>query len=112
MVIGRIAQGRGVTLPGMPQPVTDGTSVVFSPWLILLIIIIIIAISNSGSGGGRRTRMRRGPPHWGGGSWSGWNSGAGPFGGGGRIGGCGFGVGFADLVADARAVLVVEQVGE
>ncbi len=93
-IIGRIAQARGVTLPGMPQPVTDVPSVVFSPWLILLIIIIIIAISNSGSGGGRRTRMRGGPPYWGGGSWSGWNSGAGPFGGGGRIGGGGFGGGF------------------
>ena len=63
------------------------------PVVVLAIIILIIVISNSG-GGGRRSRMRRGPPYWGGGSWSGWNSGAGPFGGGGRIGGGGFGGGF------------------
>ena len=94
-IIARIAQGRGVTLTGVPQPanqVIPRASQV-SPWVVLAIIILIIVISNSG-GGGRRSRMRRGPPYWGGGSWSGWNSGAGPFGGGGRIGGGGFGGGF------------------
>jgi len=94
-IIARIAQGRGVTLTGVPQPANQVTPRVsgVSPWVVLAIIILIIMISNSG-GGGRRSRMRRGPPYWGGGSWSGWNSGAGPFGGGGRIGGGGFGGGF------------------
>jgi uncharacterized protein len=92
-LIGRIAQGRNVTLTDVPVEVADrGPSVRFSPWLILAIIIIIILMNNSG---GRRSRMRRGRTHWGGGnSWSGWNSGVGPFGGGGRIGGGGFGGGF------------------
>ncbi len=94
-IIARIAQGRGVTLTGVPQPANQVIPRVsqVSPWVVLAIIILIIVISNSG-GGGRRSRMRRGPPYWGGGSWSGWNSGAGPFGGGGRIGGGGFGGGF------------------
>jgi uncharacterized protein len=93
-IIARIAQGRGVTLTGVPQPANQLIPrVQVSPWVVLAIIILIIMISNSG-GGGRRSRMRRGPPYWGGGSWSGWNSGAGPFGGGGRIGGGGFGGGF------------------
>ncbi len=94
-IIARIAQGRGVTLTGVPPPANQVIPRVsqVSPWVVLAIIILIIVISNSG-GGGRRSRMRRGPPYWGGGSWSGWNSGAGPFGGGGRIGGGGFGGGF------------------
>jgi uncharacterized protein len=93
-IIQRIAQGRGVTLTGLPQPAVDVVPrVSISPWVIFVIIVLIVLISNSGSGG-RRSRMRRGPPYWGGGSWSGWNSGVGPFGGGGRIGGGGFGGGF------------------
>ena len=93
-IIARIAQGRGVTLTGVPPPASQviPRASQVSPWVVLAIIILIIMISNSG--GGRRSRMRRGPPYWGGGSWSGWNSGAGPFGGGGRIGGGGFGGGF------------------
>ncbi len=90
--IGRIAQGRGVTLRGVPVPApVTGPPVRFSPWLVLVIIIIVMLMNNSG---GRRSRMRRGGSHWGGGGWSGWNSGVGPFGGGGRIGGGGFGGGF------------------
>jgi uncharacterized protein len=94
-LIQRVAQGRGVTLPDVPQPAVDIVPrVSISPWVVLVIIILIVLISSSG-GGGRRSRLgRRGPPHWGGGSWSGWNSGVGPFGGGGRIGGGGFGGGF------------------
>jgi uncharacterized protein len=91
-LIVRIAEGRGITLTEVPQRAPDrGAPFVISPWLILLIIVIFLLMN---SGGGRRSRMRRGPPHWGGGPWSGWNSGAGPFGGGGRIGGGGFGGGF------------------
>jgi uncharacterized protein len=95
-LIGRIAQGRGVTLSDVPQPASDTvTGVSINPWLVFVIIVIVMILMNSGSSGGRRSRMRRGPPpYWGGGSWSGWNSGVGPFGGGGRIGGGGFGGGF------------------
>ncbi len=92
--IGRIAQGRGVTLNGVPMPApasAPAPQIRFSPWLVLAIIIIFMLMN---SGGGRRARMRRGRSHWGGGGWSGWNSGVGPFGGGGGIGGGGFGGGF------------------
>ena len=90
--IGRIAQGRGVTLNSVPMPAPAPVpQVQFSPWLILALIIIFMLMNG---GGGRRSRMRRGGSHWGGGGWSGWNSGVGPFGGGGRIGGGGFGGGF------------------
>jgi len=91
-IIGRIAQGRGVTLTGVPMPAQDsGPRSGMSPWVILLIIVIVILMNNAG---GRRSRLRRGGSNWGGGSWSGWNSGVGPFGGGGSIGGGGFGGGF------------------
>ena len=91
-LIGRIAQGRGVTLNSVPMPAPESApQVSFSPWLILAFIIIFMLMNNAG---GRRSRMRRGGTHWGGGGWSGWNSGVGPFGGGGRIGGGGFGGGF------------------
>ena len=91
-IIGRIAQGRGVTLRDVPMPAPEsGPGIQLRPWMILGIIIIFILLNNAG---GRRSRLRRGGTHWGGGSWSGWNSGVGPFGGGGRIGGGGFGGGF------------------
>ena len=93
-IIGRIAQGRGVTLSTvpMPAPAPDSSSgIQLSPWVIFAIIIVFILMN---SAGGRRSRMQRGGTHWGRGGWSGWNSGVGPFGGGGRIGGGGFGGGF------------------
>lgn len=91
-IIGRIAQGRGVTLTNVPMPApASGSGIQLSPWMILAIIVFLILINGAG---GRRSRMRGGSNHWGGGSWSGWNSGVGPFGGGGRIGGGGFGGGF------------------
>jgi uncharacterized protein len=89
-LIARIAQGRGVTLSGVPQPARDAPDVDFGPWIIIAIIIIVMLMNNTG---GRRSRMYRGN-RWGRGQWSGWNSGVGPFGGGGRIGGGGFGGGF------------------
>jgi uncharacterized protein len=90
-IIGRIALGRGVTLTNVPMPESQGPAQIpVSPWVIFAIIVIIVLMN---SGGGRRSRRRRGP-YWGGGNWSGWNSGVGPFGGGGRIGGGGFGGGF------------------
>jgi uncharacterized protein len=93
-IIGRIAQGRGVTLRDVPMPAPPpqgAPGIQLSPWMILGLIVIFILLNSTG---GRRSRMRRGGSHWGGGSWSGWNSGVGPFGGGGHIGGGGFGGGF------------------
>jgi uncharacterized protein len=89
-LIGRIAQGRGVTLTGVPQPAAERDSGIgLSPGVIIAIIIVMILLSNLGPRSRIRPRRR-----WGGGPWSGWNSGVGPFGGGGRIGGGGFGGGF------------------
>jgi uncharacterized protein len=92
-VITRIAEGRGVTFTGVPQvaPPSRGPDIQLSPWLIIAIIIFIVLMNNAG---GRRSRMRRGGSRWGAGPWSGWNSGVGPFGGGGGFGGGGFGGGF------------------
>src|SRR5205823_3419514 len=93
-IIGRIAQGRGVTLDGVQVPPQPGrqrgsTPVPFS--VIFWIFIAILIISRIGGGRGGRRRF------WGGGPWSGWSSGVGPFGGGGSWGsggGGGFGGGF------------------
>jgi uncharacterized protein len=80
-VIGRIAQGRGVTLDGVRVPAAatrsrgGGSPIGFG--VILLIFFAILIISRIGGGPGRRRRR-----YWGGGPWSGWSSGVGPFGGG------------------------------
>ena len=59
----------------------------FSPWSKKF--RSLIAEGRIGGGPGRRSR------YWGGGGWSGWSSGVGPFGGGGwSSGGGGFGGGF------------------
>jgi len=91
-IVGRIAQARGVTLEGVRVPTAvsrsrDGGGTPISFGVILLIFFAVLIISRIGGGPGRR---RRGP--WGGGPWSGWSSGVGPFGGGWRGGG-GFGGG-------------------
>lgn len=90
-LIARIAQGRGITIEGVPQltPEGDGSTGGLPPWLIVAIIIGIILLSNLGP----RSRIR-GSRRWGGGPWSGWHSGVGPFAGGGGFGGGGFGGGF------------------
>ena len=93
-IIGRIAQGRGVTLDGVRVPAASrsrggGTPISFG--VIVLIFFAILIISRIGGGPGRRRRR-----YWGGGPWSGWSSGVGPFGGGwggGGFGGGGFGGG-------------------
>jgi uncharacterized protein len=91
-IVGRIAQGRGVSIDNVqpPRPVArqrDSTPVSFN--VIFWIFIAILIISRIGGGGGRGRRF------WGGGPWSGWSSGVGPFGGGwGGGGGGGFGGGF------------------
>ena len=93
-IINRVAERRGVTLTDVPRPrqPVRAPSPRFPPWLFgLLLWLLIIALTN------RRRRRRRG--RWGGGPWSGWNSGVGPFGGGtfgggfGGFGGGGFGGG-------------------
>ena len=92
-VINRIAQGRNVQLQDVPAspPPRQSTGSGFPWWIIIFLIFILIANI-------RRPRRRR---TWGGGPWSGWNSGIGPFGGGrggfgggfGGFGGGGFGGG-------------------
>lgn len=90
-LIARIAQSRGVTISGIPQPAaaSNGSGLSISPGLIVFFVIMMIALSQivrrSAVGPGRR---------WGVGPWSGWHSGVGSFGGGGGFGGGGFGGGF------------------
>lgn len=93
-IIGRIAQGRNVTLDGVriPRERSSGSSSL-SVRAVFFIFILLLVLSRLGGG-------RRGLRRWGGGGWSGWSSGVGPFGGGGfggggwGGGGGGFGGGF------------------
>ena len=98
-IVGRIADGRGVTLTGFERPPEHqreaAPQIAFSTIVILFIVVLLISrISRGGPRGGIR--------RWGGGGWSGWSSGVGPFGGGGwssggsgwSRGGGGFGGGF------------------
>lgn len=81
-IINRIAERRGVNLQDVPrEPAPSSRPSGFPWWIVIVWIIIMIA--------GNRFRRRRGR-HWGGGPWSGWSSGIGPFGSGGGFGG-GFG---------------------
>jgi uncharacterized protein len=82
-IINRIAEGRGVTLQDVPpeQP-RQRSSSRLPIGTILFWIVLAIIFSRRGRKRGRRS--------WGGGPWSGWSSGIGPFGGGGGFGG-GFG---------------------
>ena len=88
-IINRVASRRGVELQDVPrerQPIQGPRG--FGSWKMVLLVWIIIIILSS------RRRRRRGG-RWGGGPWSGWNSGVGPFGGGfgGGFGGFGGGGG-------------------
>jgi uncharacterized protein len=97
-VMGRIAQGRGVTLDDLPaaprtRPQGPRARGFPLPFVILILFLGLQLIFGS--------RRRRGRRHWGGGSWSGWSGGVGPFGGGsyggwsgGGFGGGGGGGGF------------------
>jgi uncharacterized protein len=90
-IVARIAQGRNVTLQGVPAPAPapKRRSSGFPAWAIILVIILVLMI---GSGrGGPTLRRRRFVGGWGGGGWSGWTSGIGSFGGGGGGFGGGFG---------------------
>ncbi|MEO7275290.1 MAG: TPM domain-containing protein [Vicinamibacterales bacterium] len=88
-IINRIADGRGVSLQDVPRsaPGAGRPTLQIPLPAILLVVFLIIMMSRRGGGRGRR--------HWGGGPWSGWNSGVGPFGGGfgGGFGGFGGGSG-------------------
>jgi uncharacterized protein len=92
-VIGRIADGRDVTISGAPRIRTSRRSDPDRGRDFIGVIVILFILINVIAG---RLR-RRGRRYWGGGGWSGWHSGVGPFGGGlggfGRSGG-GFGGGF------------------
>jgi uncharacterized protein len=89
-IVGRIAQARGVSLEGVrPVEATRPQNRQGFPlWLIILIIIVFAILGRSNRRGGPRSR------YWGGGPWSGWSSGVGPFGGGWSSGGGSFGGGF------------------
>jgi uncharacterized protein len=93
-IVFRIAQGRNVTLQGVrPEPSGNAPNIGSGGNLIWALFIIFILLNVIG----RTRRRRRFGPGWGGGGWSGWNSGVGPFGGGGGgfgRGGGGFGGGF------------------
>lgn len=97
-IIGRIAQGRNVTLQDVPRPRRAMPRQTSPPlWVIIVFFIVIILISRSTGGPGRGHRSVR---RWG--RYGGWSSGVGPFGGGfgggysggGWGGGGGFGGGF------------------
>jgi uncharacterized protein len=94
-IVGRIAEGRNVTLTGVdlpPERPRPGLEIPFP--LIVGIFIAFMLLSRTLGGPGR------GAHRWGRRSgWSGWSSGVGPFGGGGwgrggGFGGGGFGGGF------------------
>jgi uncharacterized protein len=89
-IVGRIAEGRNVSLQGVrperrarPQETGSGGGIIIA---LFVLFMVINAISG-------RLRRRRRWGGWGGGPWSGWSSGVGPFGGGGGFGGFGGGGG-------------------
>ncbi len=86
---GRIAERRGVTLAGVPaeQPVPRRARRGLPSALVIIAILIVSALMGRSQGPGASMRRRGG--RWGGSTWSGWNSGVGPFGGGGFGGGFG-----------------------
>ena len=87
---GRIAEGRGVELEGVPRPAPPSRSAPQVPGILIFFLVLALSIvMRIVSGFGRRRRRSR----WGRrDTWSGWHSGVGPFGGGfgGGLGG-GFG---------------------
>ncbi len=99
-IIGRIAEGRNVTLDNVPRPApARGPGSGSGGGLILLLFVAFMVIHAIA---GRLNRRRGSRRRWGGGPLSGWHSGVGGFGGGfggggsggGGFGGGGFGGGF------------------
>jgi uncharacterized protein len=89
-IIGRIAQGRNVSLEGVRAPQErsrDTGSIPFGLFILMLIILLAVSRVGRRSHAAGTWGRRRG--------WSGWSSGVGPFGGGwSGGGGGGFGGGF------------------
>jgi uncharacterized protein len=87
-LINRLAEQRAVTLQDVPEdaPVERREPVRIDYRQVLFIVVVILVMMAISGRTSRRTRR-----HWGGGPWSGWNSGIGPFGGG--FGGFGGGFG-------------------
>jgi uncharacterized protein len=87
-IVNRIAERRGVSLQDVPRgaPQPPRSFIRFPAAVTLITILLIIILLSRAS---TRRRRRRYP--WGGGPWSGWNSGVGPFGGGSGGFGGGFG---------------------
>ena len=85
-IINHIAEKRNVTLSDVPvtRTAVRSSRARFPFGLMFWLLIIVLAIAR----GNRRGRRR----YWGGGPWSNWTGGVGPFGGGG-FGGSGGGVG-------------------
>jgi uncharacterized protein len=83
-MINRISEQRNVVIPDVPvtRTPTAPSGERFPVGLVISIIVFAIILSR-----GNRRRRRR---YWGGGPWSNWTGGVGPFGGGG-FGGGGFG---------------------
>jgi uncharacterized protein len=75
-IVGRIAQGRGVSLQGVRPVRAPATAPSIPFWFYILLFIAILIFSRIAAGPRRRYRR------WGVGPWSGWSSGVGPFGGG------------------------------
>ena len=89
-IASRIAEGRNVTLQGVPRDNSQDETPVGTPGTLLLTIFIAFIVINALVA---RTRRRRFGRRWGG-PLGGWNSGVGPFGGGfGGLGGRGGGFG-------------------
>ena len=90
-IIGRIGEGRNVAIPGAPRtPERRRSQGGGSGGNVFILMIVLFILINGIAGRLGRGRRRR----WGGGPWSGWSSGVGPFGGGFGGGGGGFGGGF------------------
>ena len=92
-IVTRIAERRNVTLQGVKAPRRRGSDPGSGRAVIIaLFTLIIVANAIAARIRGRRGFYRR---RWGGGPWSGWSSGVGPFGGGfgGGFGGFGGGGG-------------------
>jgi uncharacterized protein len=92
-IVGRLAAARGVALDGVPnvaeRPRSHRSSGGASALGIILIVAFFVVVSILST----IARAAGGPRRWGRGPWSGWNSGVGPFGGGGFGGGFGGGGG-------------------
>jgi uncharacterized protein len=89
-IIGRIAERRNVTLQGVPRAPRSAAPTAGSGPMLLAALFVIFLVLNAIGARTRRHYRRR----WGGGPWSGWTSGVGPFGGGFGGSGGGFGGGF------------------